>query len=394
MSIRGRILRFLPPEGRFWLLAGLGLFVAGWIKGINLVILLAYFLLGIWLLNLAVAMMQVRQLCGRRRALGPIFAGAQGFWDVEVSNVRPRSAPGWRIADTGAGHRHEWFLGRLGGNQTVRLRARTDPMRRGRYSLAPLLAGCLHPFGLVQIWKELAPAEEWLILPALGHLNVPRFRQWLARMGRGEGRRQRIAKPSMLRQDDLHGLRPFRPGDSPRWIHWRTSARRNEKMVREFEDTSGQDLILTLDPWCPVGDAEPSAEFEAAVSLLATICWAWNAQRNDHVMLVLPGGEPAPISGLASQELAIRMLHALAVANSTCQDDLESVIAPPGRKLWPDAPVVLVSVRPESPWRERWAGALNRPVYVLTPKFASAFYDAPSCGGVHRQTHESRPVRV
>ena len=41
------------------------------------------------------------------------------------------------------------------------------------------------------------------------------------------------------------------PGDSPRWIHWRTSARAGELMVKEFEQQNEQDLAILIDPWLP-----------------------------------------------------------------------------------------------------------------------------------------------
>ena len=35
------------------------------------------------------------------------------------------------------------------------------------------------------------------------------------------------------------------------WIHWRTSARRGELMVKEFEQQNEQDLAILIDPWLP-----------------------------------------------------------------------------------------------------------------------------------------------
>src|SRR5207245_10092424 len=52
-------------------------------------------------------------------------------------------------------------------------------------------------------------------------------------------------------QSDFHGLRAFRSGDSPHWIHWRTSARLGELMVREFEETPDDNLVIILDAWLP-----------------------------------------------------------------------------------------------------------------------------------------------
>src|SRR5262245_11639643 len=261
----------LPREGRLWLVASAALLGAGWIKGINLLMLLGYLMIGLVVLNAIVAYRQGRRVRGRRVELGPLFAGQPGAWDVELTcSARPSS--GWKVVDVGPDHGLEWFQDRLEPNETVRFRATMTPKRRGRYALEPLSTVSLFPFGLVRWGHPIGPPESWVVLPTVGRLDAAGFRRWLERAARGDGRLHRVARPSMIHQDDLYGLRPFRPGDSPRWIHWRTSARRNEKMVREFEEASGQNLILVVDPGGPTANA---ADLEALLSLAATICWEW-----------------------------------------------------------------------------------------------------------------------
>ena len=75
-------------------------------------------------------------------------------------------------------------------------------------------------------------------------------------------------------QVEYHGLRDYRSGDSPRWIHWRTSARRGELMVKEFEQQNEQDLAILIDPWLPrtKAAAEQREALEEAISFAATLC--------------------------------------------------------------------------------------------------------------------------
>src|SRR5690606_37164541 len=47
--------------------------------------------------------------------------------------------------------------------------------------------------------------------------------------------------------DEFHRLREYRTGDSPQSIHWRTSARRNELMVREYHQSRDRHLVVILD---------------------------------------------------------------------------------------------------------------------------------------------------
>lgn len=67
----------------------------------------------------------------------------------------------------------------------------------------------------------------------------------------------------------FHALRPYEPGDDRRYVHWRTSARTGQLMVRQFNETRRSQLTMVL--------AEDSAayrdqdEFELAVSITASI---------------------------------------------------------------------------------------------------------------------------
>src|SRR5262249_19367903 len=155
---------------------------------------------------------------------------------------------GFTIGDVSERHEQSWFVDFLAPHHSTSLTGTATFPRRGRQQISPLQATCLHPFGLARRTTTVGPPEECLGFPPLGKLNMTRFRHWLTHMMRSDERLHRVARPSMTQQDDLHGLRPFRPGDNPRWIHWRTTARRNMKMVREFEEMSGMNLIVVVDP--------------------------------------------------------------------------------------------------------------------------------------------------
>jgi len=71
--------------------------------------------------------------------------------------------------------------------------------------------------------------------------------------------------------DDIsfHALRAYEPGDALRYVHWRTSARTGQLMVRQFEETRRSQLVILFSTdKSHYADAE---EFELAVSVLASI---------------------------------------------------------------------------------------------------------------------------
>lgn len=82
----------------------------------------------------------------------------------------------------------------------------------------------------------------------------------------------------------FHALREYQFGDDLRHVHWRTSARRNQLMVRHYVDTRRSEEAVLLDPRAEVysGDA-----FEDAVEIAASISAA--AHRDGRsVQLLLP----------------------------------------------------------------------------------------------------------
>ena len=122
-----------------------------------------------------------------------------------------------------------------------------------------------------------------IVLPRLGTLHTGRLRRWLMQSARPDERVRRNRR-RLSQEVEFHGLRQFRPGDSPRWIHWRTSARSGELMVREFDQGVHHDLVLFVEPYLASGDSNRDA-LEAALSLAATICWAWCREGGDRVTL-------------------------------------------------------------------------------------------------------------
>ena len=67
----------------------------------------------------------------------------------------------------------------------------------------------------------------------------------------------------------FHALRPYVPGDDRRYVHWRTSARIGQLMVRQFEETRRSQLSMILATRADLYASDE--EFELAVSITASI---------------------------------------------------------------------------------------------------------------------------
>ena len=123
--------------------------------------------------------------------------------------------------------------------------------QRGRYRLGPMRASTRFPFGLFRYSFACGTSATLTVLPRLGRLT----QQWRAlRHESFAGRREH--RPGI--EGDFYGLRPWQRGDSRRWIHWRTSARSGEVMVRQFKQPHSRDAAIVLDLWQPHAPARQS----------------------------------------------------------------------------------------------------------------------------------------
>ncbi len=118
--------------------------------------------------------------------------------------------------------------------------------RRGSYTLGPTELRTGDPFGVYTISLDYPVATTMLVMPPV----VPLPDIQIAPGGRaGEGRRR---VESWERTVNAAGVRDYFPGDSLSWVHWRSTAHRDELSVRLFDSTPTSDWWIFLDLNQPV----------------------------------------------------------------------------------------------------------------------------------------------
>jgi len=112
---------------------------------------------------------------------------------------------------------------------------------RGRFTTGPLMVRTTDPFGLVQLDRQFVATSQVMVTPQVVPLGPLR-----AGGGGGSAGEARPHRVGVVGQDDAL-VREYRQGDEVRRIHWRSTARRGELMVRREEQAWDPSANLVLD---------------------------------------------------------------------------------------------------------------------------------------------------
>ncbi|OQA88520.1 MAG: hypothetical protein BWY31_00384 [Lentisphaerae bacterium ADurb.Bin242] len=167
-----------------------------------------------------------------------------------------------------AGKRAAWEIPPLGPKEVFTLRRTITAERRGHFHLDPLAVVGGDPCGLFLMKKTFHLPGEATITPKI---VGPRFLPTDSTSSNSVNREGRILGHAGL-GSDFFGVRPYRPGDEIRYVHWRLTASKQELMIREFEASTTDRIILILDSSADsVGLDETENNFEALISAAASI---------------------------------------------------------------------------------------------------------------------------
>jgi uncharacterized protein (DUF58 family) len=171
------------------------------------------------------------------------------------------------------------------------------------------------PFGLASRRAIGAPVERVTIYPHVDSITVPS-------LGGEEDPHGTVQPSSKLRRtsDEFFGLRNYVVGDDLRRVHWKSTARTNELMVR-MDESPWQDCTTVAIDVRPAGyDADA---FERAISAAASVAAAGIRQHHLVRLVSSDGFDTAAASGLGHSETVLGYLAGV-----------KAVEAPRGRQLF------------------------------------------------------------
>ncbi|MEX1008215.1 MAG: DUF58 domain-containing protein [Acidimicrobiia bacterium] len=377
--MRGTSFRSVTLTRRGWSLVGaaLGLVVGSFLLGT-----IEMLILGVAALALLVAVSwwlaagQEPNLAIQRRVKPDrLHVGSDGRIDLRVENRGKRSSPLLVATDWfDEGRRAARFLvPPLQPGAAARAAYRVPTRRRGRYRVGPLAISASDPFGLARRDVPSVADSEVLVRPRVYDIVAP------VAVGSRIAGDSDLPAPRAIASDlgdEFLTLREYELGDDLRRVHWRSTARTGELMIRQNEARWRSRAAVVLDVHPEAHDPE---SLEAAVEAVASIVTRLvRLQRRVEVATSAGeflgfGGDPrhdvidrlATVSSNATDRLAI------VLENLATQRRADLVIAVLGR-VGPDVVRVLGTLAGISV-----VAVLTQPV-AITPTSSLAVVDASS----------------
>ena len=159
---------------------------------------------------------------------------------------------------------------------------------RGRYELGPMRLSSRFPLGLIERSRVFRTMDQVLIYPRIGKVR-PNWRQKVD--GGAEQVDQQLPKRGVY-HDDFHRLREFRSGDNPRDIHWRSTARRGELILREYYQNRDHVLAIVLDLYRDSSTRYIYDEaIESALSFVVSLLVERGRECHDGILTMAASGE-------------------------------------------------------------------------------------------------------
>lgn len=341
----------LPREGFAYLVIMCVLFIGSLIGRNNLLLMVFASLIGPWVMNGWITFTMLKLLKVSRVLPERIMAG-ETFTTSLILENQNSWLPAWLMTVHDSITKGDGWISpevlfvrvpakseRQGHNQ-LRLR------ERGRFQFGPVRITTRFPLGLVERGTRLDVINELLVYPRMGHLTA-QWRQLLQNSTELVSDVRTVAGPF---NDEMSRIREYRHGDDPRLIHWRTSARVNELMVCDYDESRDRDLLLIIDGWIATETGEVESEnFERGLSFATTVCMDHlRNSRESSLVVELATKKPFSWRGDHAESHVENLLDAFAETEAIAQLEVNQILDGVDHGSSSKQRIVIITSRPKA----------------------------------------------
>lgn len=358
---------------------GVVLFILGGaiLREIPMLVVLAGMMLAPIFINWRLAMASLRGLRIERVAPDTIEVGKEFEVELRLSQIAKASSH-WGIALedeiewSGDGSKQvsvaEAFAPRISFQRPGYASYRCKAVRRGDHLFRRLRLHTRFPFGLVEAAIQLPLTGQFVATPTLGKM-LRSFDDLLGdkELDEVESKRRQLS----VGEGDYYAVREWRSGDSPRWVHWRTSAKLGRPAVKQFErQTKGKDLVLIVDLWSPSekkGGASQS--FEDMLSFAATAVCEWSVATSGRFLMGVAGDQAELATSSGRNASVTPFLRILGSASASANPKWDEVVARCRAVAAAPAALVVLSLRSQESAESQAATKLSQAFRVSPSAF-------------------------
>jgi uncharacterized protein (DUF58 family) len=333
----------MTRRGRAVLALGVAVYVVAWIFGSKALYPVAAGLVLAAALAYGWVRLSARPPVVRRNGAGrEVLEGDDVRIDLEVE-TRSAVAPPTLVATERAGRLGErtvelWRVARNRFAGGYELRA----VRRGRYAYETIRLTIEDPFALARARLDKGEPEALVVYPRLVQLDTL-FSEGGAHAQ--DGRRLLLRRPTGF---ELHSVREMVEGDSLRAVHWPSTARRGQLMVKELEDAPRDEVVVLLD-----ADAGAIAgeAFEVAVRAAGSILRTHVRRGRRCTLVVNSAGRP--VQQVGSEGDWHRALEVLATVEADGRTPAHALLQAEGGIAARSLELVVVTARVDTALADR-----------------------------------------
>jgi len=333
----------LTSRGRAVLALGLVVYVAAWVFGSRALYPVATGLVFAVVLAVGWVRLSSRPPHVSRHGVARDLVEGDDVWiwlEVDTTSAVPPPTLVAYERPGRLGERRVELTSSWGGYRSARYQLAGVP--RGRYAFDAVRLTIEDPFSLARTEIVQGESQALVVYPRL----VP-LEQLFSEGGAHaqEGRRMLLQRPTGF---ELHSVRDYVGGDSLRKVHWRSTARRGQLMVKELEDAPRDEVAVLLD-----GDESAVAgeSFEVAVRAAGSILQAHHRRGRRCALVVNSAGRETQT--IATDANWRRALEILAAAEPTARAPAFALLQADGGIAARSLELVVVTSRVDVPLVDR-----------------------------------------
>jgi uncharacterized protein (DUF58 family) len=232
--------------------------------------------------------------------------------------------------------------------------------RRGEYTVGPLTARTADPFSMFPQEIEFGSQETVLVYPRI--VDIPDFASPSIHLLGDNSRRQR----ARVLSTDVASVREYEAGDALGRIHWLSTARVGELMVKQFDQGSSSDMWVLfdqhVDSMASMGDDSTD---EIGATVAASVIDKYN-QGFLPVGYAAHGSQSLVAIPERSAHQREKILRHIAASKPIGEVTILEALSEVERELGQNTSLVVITSAGDGEWVDALAGLAKRGVRVST----------------------------